>query len=75
MIGELETIVHSGTKLNIDYHLNNIMDEDLVKDIFDYFRSSESDSVDAAMDEFSSDGIEADEIQLVRIKFMSELAN
>jgi ATP-dependent DNA helicase RecQ len=75
MIAELETIVHSGTKLNIDYHLNNIMDEDLVKDIYDYFRSAETDSLDAAMDEFSADGIEVDEIQLVRIKFMSELAN
>ena len=75
MIIELETIVHSGTKLNIDYHLNNIMDEDLVKDIYDYFRAAETDSLDAAMDEFSADGIEVDEIQLVRIKFMSELAN
>ena len=75
MITELETIVHSGTKLNIDYYLGNIMDEDLVKDIYDYFRTAETDSIDAAMDEFSTDGIEADEIQLVRIKFMSELAN
>ena len=75
MITELETIVHSGTKLNIDYHLNNTMDEDLVQDIYDYFRSSESDSLEAAMDEFSNDGVEVDEIQLVRIKFMSELAN
>ena len=75
MITELETIVHSGTKLNIDYHLNNVMDEDLVKDIYEYFRSAETDSLDAAMDEFSNDGIEVDEIQLVRIKFMSELAN
>lgn len=75
MIVELETIVHSGTKVNIDYHLNNIMDEELVKDIYDYFRSAETDSLEAAMDEFSNDGVEMDEIQLVRIKFMSELAN
>ena len=51
------------------------MDEDLMNDIYDYFRSAETDSVDAAMEEFSADGVEADEIQLVRIKFMSELAN
>ena len=51
------------------------MDEDLVQDIYDYFRSSESDSLEAAMDEFSNDGVEVDGIQLMRIKFMSELAN
>jgi ATP-dependent DNA helicase RecQ len=75
LINELETIVNSGTKLNIDYYLFNIMDEDLVKDIYDYFRTAPSDSLDAACDEFKNDDVDIENIQLVRLKFMSELAN
>ncbi|MFN8276788.1 MAG: DNA helicase RecQ [Chitinophagales bacterium] len=75
LINEMEVIVHSGTKLNIDYYLNDIMDEELVKDIYDYFRTAPTDSIEAACDEFSADEVEPENMQLVRIKFMSEMAN
>ncbi len=75
LIHELETIVNSGTKLNLDYYLETILDEDLMTDIYDYFRSAETDSLDAACDEFRNDDVEPENIQLMRIKFMSELAN
>ena len=74
LLDEVEAIVYSGTKLNIDYFLDEVMDEDHVDDIFEYFRESETDSLDAAMDELGSDYSE-DEIRLVRIKFLSEMAN
>jgi ATP-dependent DNA helicase RecQ len=48
----MEAIVHSGTKVNIDYYLNEIMDEDLIHDIYEYFRSAETDSLDDAYEEF-----------------------
>ncbi len=75
LIHELEAIVNSGTKLNIDYYLFNILDEDLVKDVYDYFRTATTDSLDAAYDEFKNDDVDIENLQLIRIKFMSELAN
>jgi ATP-dependent DNA helicase RecQ len=75
LINEIETIVNSGTKVNIDYYLNDILDEDLIGDIYDYFRTAETDSLDAAFEEFKGDDVEPENIHLVRIKFMSELAN
>lgn len=75
LIHELETIVNSGTKLNLDYYLETILDEDLMNDIYDYFRTAESDSLDAAYEEFKNDDVEPEHLQLMRIKFMSELAN
>lgn len=75
LINELETIVNSGTKVNIDYYLNDIMDEELVGYIFDYFRTAPTDSLDAAYDEFKDDDVDIELLQLVRVKFMSELAN
>ena len=74
LLDEVEAIVYSGTKLNIDYFLDEVMDEDHVDDIYEYFRESDTDSLDAAMDELGSDYSE-DEIRLVRIKFLSEMAN
>ena len=74
LLDELEAIVYSGTKINIDYFLEEVMDEDHVDDIFDYFSESDTDSLNAAMDELGSDYSE-DEIRLVRIKFLSEVAN
>ena len=74
LLDELEAIVYSGTKINIDYFLDEVMDEDHVDDIFDYFSESDTDSLDVAMDELGSDYSE-DEIRLVRIKFLSEVAN
>ena len=72
---EIETIVYSGIKLNIDYFLEDVMDEDKVDDIYDYFSSSDTDSLEAALDEFEGEDINEDEIRLVRIKFISEQAN
>ncbi len=74
LLNELEAIVYSGTKLDIDYFLYDVMDEDHVTDIYDYFRESETDDLEAALKELGSDSSE-DEIRLVRIKFMSEMAN
>ena len=74
LLDEIEAIVYSGTKLNIDYFLDEIMDEDHMDDIYDYFKESTTDSIDDAMDELGSDYTE-EEIRLVRIKFISEMAN
>ena len=74
LLDEVEAIVYSGTKLNIDYFLNEIMDEDHMLDIYDYFKESETDKIEDAMDELGDDYSE-EEIRLVRIKFISEMAN
>ncbi len=74
MLDEVEAIVYSGTKLNIDYFLEEVMDEDHIDDIYEYFRESDTDSLQAAIDELGDDYSE-DEIRLVRIKFISEMAN
>ena len=74
LLDEVEAIVYSGTKLNIDYFLEEIMDEDHLNDIYDYFKESTTDKIDDAMDELGDDYTE-DEIRLVRIKFISEMAN
>jgi len=75
LIEEIEAIVHSGTKINIDYYLRQTIDEDKIDDIYEYFRyDASSDSVIEAMKELGRDYSE-EEVRLVRIKFMSELAN
>jgi ATP-dependent DNA helicase RecQ len=74
LLDEVEAIVYSGTKLNIDYFLEEVMDEDHVDDIYDYFCESDTDRLSVAQDELGSDYTE-DEIRLVRIKFISEMAN
>ncbi len=74
LLDEIEAIVYSGTKLNIDYILDEIMDEDHMQDIYDYFKESTTDKIEDAMDELGDDYTE-DEIRLVRIKFISEMAN
>ena len=74
LLDEVEAIVYSGTRLNIDYFLEEIMDEDHMLDIYDYFKESTTDKIDDAMDELGDDYTE-DEIRLVRIKFISEMAN
>ena len=74
LLDEVEAIVYSGTKLNIDYFLDEVMDEDHVDDIFEYFRESDTDDLNVAMEELGDDYSE-DEVRLVRIKFLSELAN
>ena len=74
LLDEVDAIVYSGTKLNIDYFIEEVMDDEHVDDIYDYFMESETDKVDDAIDELGSDYSE-DEIRLVRIKFLSEQAN
>ena len=75
LLTEIETIVNSGTRLDIQYYLNTIMDEEKVDDIYLYFKEdAETDSLDAAIEELGSEYSE-EEIRLVRIKFISEVAN
>ena len=74
LLDEVEAIVYSGTRLNIDYFLEEVMDEDHVDDIYDYFADSETDDLETAIQELGEDYSE-DEIRLVRIKFISEMAN
>ncbi len=74
LLDELEAIVYSGTKLNIDYFLEEEMDEDRVDDIYDYFHDSDTDDLDTALDNLDEDYTE-EEVRLVRIKFISEMAN
>jgi ATP-dependent DNA helicase RecQ len=73
-VKELEGIVYSGTKLNIDYYLEDILDDDQQEEIHDYFMDSESDSINDALEEFDGD-YEDEELRLYRIKFISEVAN
>jgi ATP-dependent DNA helicase RecQ len=74
LLDEVEAIVYSGTKLNIDYFLEEVMDEDHIDDIYDYFSESDTDKLSVAQDELGDEYSE-DEIRLVRIKFLSEMAN
>lgn len=74
LIDKIEEIVYSGTKINIDYYIEAEYDDDQVDDIYDYFMNSDTDSLDAAYDELDEDYSE-EEIRLVRIKFLSEMAN
>ena len=75
LLDDIEAIIYSGTKLNIDYFLEEVMDEDKVDEIYDYFLTSTSDSINEALDEFDGEDISEEEIRLVRIKFLSENAN
>jgi ATP-dependent DNA helicase RecQ len=74
VICEIEAIVGSGTRVNIDYYLDEMLDEDEQGDIYDYFMEAESDDIAAAFDEFDGDFTE-EQLRLMRIKFMSEVAN
>lgn len=75
LILELDSIVHSGTKVNINYYLEDAVDEDIQEEIFDYFMQADSDNVDLAYKKLKEEDIELREIQLVRLKFLSEVAN
>lgn len=74
LIEEMETIVSSGTRLDINYHLDEMLEEDAQEEIMDYFRNAESDSIDEAAKEFDGDYTE-EELRLMRLRFMSEVAN
>jgi len=74
LLDELEAIVYSGTKINIDYHLEQAVDPDVQQEIFDYFKNSDSPDLQKAREELGEDYTE-EEIRLVRIKFLSEMGN
>ena len=74
LIKEMEAIIFSGTKLNINYALDDLLDEDQQEDIHEYFMEAESDSIQEALDEFDGD-YDEDELRLMRIKFTNEVAN
>ena len=74
LLAEIETIVQSGVKLNIDYYLEEFMDVEDIDEVYEYFRESETGDLDEAMKEWG-DAYSEQEIRLVRIKFLSEMAN
>ncbi len=75
ILKELETIVNSGTKLNLNYNIDELIEEDRQDEVFDYFRATETDSIDEALSELGTDDYTREEVQLMRIKFLSELGN
>ena len=75
ILKELETIVNSGTKLNLNYYIDELIEEDRQDEVFDYFRATETDSIDEALSELGTDDYTREEVQLMRIKFLSELGN
>ncbi|CAH0147385.1 MULTISPECIES: DNA helicase RecQ [unclassified Pedobacter] len=75
ILKEVESIVNSGTKLNLNYFIDEVIDDDRQGEVFDYFRAAESDSIDEALNELGETDYTREEIQLMRIKFMSELGN
>ena len=75
ILKEIEAIVNSGTKLNLGYFVDEVIDEDRQDEVFDYFQSAENDSIDEALKELGETDYSREEIQLMRIKFMSELGN
>jgi ATP-dependent DNA helicase RecQ len=76
LLDEIEAIVNSGTRLNLDYYINSILDQDHQQEIFDYFRvEAETESVEAALKELGEDNFTEEEVRLMRIKFMSEMGN
>ncbi|MVN20767.1 DNA helicase RecQ [Mucilaginibacter arboris] len=75
ILREIESIVNSGTKLNLSYYIDDLIDEDRQEEVFGYFRTAEADSIEDALKELGSDDYTHEELQLMRIKFMSELGN
>ncbi|UMB60919.1 ATP-dependent DNA helicase [Lutibacter sp. A80] len=74
LIEEMQRIVYSGTKINIDYSINDLLDEEQQEEIFEYFMEAENDSIQNALDEFDGD-YDEEELRLMRIKFISQVAN
>ena len=75
LISEIETIVNSGTRINIDYYLDEILDEEHQEEIFDYFKEAEEDSIEAALKELGEDEYTESDVRLMRIRFLSEMGN
>ena len=74
LLDDIEAIVYSGTKININYYINEIIDEDSQEELFDYFKDSETDDLNRAYRELGEDFSE-EEIRMAHIKFMSEMGN
>jgi len=75
LLEELEHIIDSGTKVNIDYYINDVVDEDRLEEVYDYFMEAESPDIDAALEELDDEDYTSEELRIIRIKFMSEVAN
>jgi ATP-dependent DNA helicase RecQ len=75
VIAEVEAIVNSGTKLNIDYYVDDVLDEEHQEEVFDYFKEAENDSIEKALEVLGEDEYSEDDIRLMRIKFLSDLGN
>lgn len=75
LLNEIETIVLSGTKVNINYYIDEMMDPEKQEEVYEYFKESETDSVEAALKELGEDDYSEEEVRLMRIKFLSEFAN
>jgi ATP-dependent DNA helicase RecQ len=75
LLSEIEAIVNSGTKINIDYYIDEVLDEEFQEEIFDYFREAQDDSIEAAVAELGENNYSADFIRLMRIKFLSDMGN
>jgi ATP-dependent DNA helicase RecQ len=75
ILKEVETIVNSGTKLNLNYYIDEVIDEDKQEEVYDYFKTAEVDSIDDALVDLGPDDYTREEVQLMRIKFMSEVGN
>jgi len=75
IISEVEAIVHAGTRLNIDYYINDVLDEEHQEEIFEYFREAEDDTIKSAIEELGEDDYSEEDIRLMRVKFLSDLGN
>ena len=75
ILTEIEAIVNSGTRLDIDYYINDVLDEDQQEDIFEYFREAKNDSLESAIKELGEEDYSVEDIRLMRIKFLSDLGN
>jgi len=75
LLDEIESIVNSGTKLNIDYYINTLMDQEHQDEIYDYFREASNESIEDALADLGEDYFTEDEIRLIRIKFISDLGH
>jgi ATP-dependent DNA helicase RecQ len=75
LIEEIETICFSGTKLNLDYYINQVIEPDKQEEIYEYFMSADTDNISEALANCDIDDVTEEELRLMRIKFLSELAN
>ncbi|MFW5850797.1 MAG: DNA helicase RecQ [Bacteroidota bacterium] len=75
LLKEIDRIVNSGTRINIDYYINSVMETEQIEDIYEYFRETENDSIEDAITELEEDDYSEEEVRLVRIKFISEMGN